>query len=88
MSSFKTLNNIAGWLVFAIAAIVLGLAAEPTGSLWDCGEFISGAYKLQVVHPPGAPVFLLLFVVSNLSSHSSHTEVFVIGKPNISTFAP
>lgn len=60
MSSFKTLNNIAGWLVFGIAAIVLGLAAEPTGSLWDCGEFISGAYKLQVVHPPGAPVFLIV----------------------------
>jgi Protein of unknown function (DUF2723) len=60
MTSFKTLNNAAGWLVFAIAAIVLGLAAEPTGSLWDCGEFISGAYKLQVVHPPGAPIFLLV----------------------------
>lgn len=58
--SFKTLNNIAGWLVFGIAAIVLGMAAEPTGSLWDCGEFISGAYKLQVVHPPGAPIFLLV----------------------------
>lgn len=60
MTSFKMLNNLAGWLVFAIAAIVLGLAAEPTGSLWDCGEFISGAYKLQVVHPPGAPIFLLV----------------------------
>lgn len=60
MASFKTLNNIAGWLTFAIAAVVLGLAAEPTGSLWDCGEFISGAYKLQVVHPPGAPIFLLV----------------------------
>jgi hypothetical protein len=58
--SFKTLNNLAGWLVFGIAAVVLGLAAEPTGSLWDCGEFISGAYKLQVVHPPGAPVFLIV----------------------------
>ncbi len=58
--SFKTLNNITGWLVFGIAAIVLGLAAERTGSLWDCGEFISGAYKLQVVHPPGAPIFLLV----------------------------
>jgi hypothetical protein len=58
--SFKTLNNAAGWLTFAVAATVLGLAAEPTGSLWDCGEFISGAYKLQVVHPPGAPVFLLI----------------------------
>ncbi|MFZ4633100.1 MAG: DUF2723 domain-containing protein [Saprospiraceae bacterium] len=58
--TFKTLNNLTGWLTFAIAAVVLGLAAEPTGSLWDCGEFISGAYKLQVVHPPGAPVFLLI----------------------------
>jgi len=58
--SFKTLNNLAGWITFGIAAIVLGLAAEPTGSLWDCGEFISGAYKLQVVHPPGAPIFLLV----------------------------
>lgn len=58
--SFKTLNNITGWLVFGISAIVLGMAAERTGSLWDCGEFISGAYKLQVVHPPGAPIFLLV----------------------------
>jgi hypothetical protein len=58
--SFKTLNNITGWLVFGITAIVLGMAAERTGSLWDCGEFIAGAYKLQVVHPPGAPVFLLV----------------------------
>jgi hypothetical protein len=58
--SFKTLNNIAGWLTFAITGAVLVAAAEPTGSLWDCGEFISGAYKLQVVHPPGAPIFLLV----------------------------
>ncbi|TNE57600.1 MAG: DUF2723 domain-containing protein [Bacteroidetes bacterium] len=60
MQSFKTLNNLTGWLVFAVTAIVLGAAAEPTGSLWDCGEFIAGAYKLQVVHPPGAPIFLLV----------------------------
>ncbi|MBK8554304.1 MAG: DUF2723 domain-containing protein [Lewinellaceae bacterium] len=60
MNNFKTLNNITGWLVFAIAAAVLGAAVEPTGSLWDCGEFISGADKLQVVHPPGAPIFLLI----------------------------
>lgn len=75
--SFRTLNNIAGWVTFAIAAIVLGLAAEPTGSLWDCGEFISGAYKLQVVHPPGAPVFLLVgrlftWVASLVSSDPSN----------------
>ena len=58
--NFRTLNNIAGWLTFVIAILVLAAAAEPTGSLWDCGEFISGAYKLQVVHPPGAPIFLLV----------------------------
>ena len=60
MNSFKTLNNIAGWFTFAIAAVVLAASAQPTGSLWDCGEFISGAYKLQVVHPPGAPIFLIV----------------------------
>ena len=56
----KLTTNIAGWLVFAIATIVYYFSAEPTGSLWDCGEFILGAYKLQVVHPPGAPLFVLV----------------------------
>ena len=58
--SFKKLSNIAGWIVFGIAFIVYFLTVERTGSLWDCGEFILGAYKLQVVHPPGAPLFLLI----------------------------
>jgi hypothetical protein len=58
--AYRTLNNLAGWIVFAVAAIVYFFSAEPTGSLWDCGEFVSGAYKLQVVHPPGAPIFLLI----------------------------
>ena len=57
---FRTINNITGWLVFLITAIVYYFSAEPTGSLWDCGEFVSGAYKLQVVHPPGAPLFLII----------------------------
>lgn len=57
---FKPLNNLVGWLVFTLACITYALTAEPTGSLWDCGEFISGSYKLQVVHPPGAPFFLLV----------------------------
>lgn len=60
MSSFKRTTNIVGWLVFAVATVVYYLSAERTGSLWDCGEFILGAYKLQVVHPPGAPLFLLV----------------------------
>ncbi len=57
---FKKLSTIVGWVVFAIAATVYILTAEPTGSLWDCGEFITGAYKLEVVHPPGAPMFMLV----------------------------
>lgn len=46
--------------MFAVAALVYILTAEPTGSLWDCGEFISAAHKLEVVHPPGAPLFLMI----------------------------
>ena len=60
MSLYKKLTAIAGWTVFAIAMIVYFFSAERTGSLWDCGEFILGAYKLQVVHPPGAPLFLIV----------------------------
>lgn len=60
MKSYKNWYNIAGWLVFAIATIVYYFSVERTGSLWDCGEFITGAYKLQVVHPPGAPLFVLV----------------------------
>jgi hypothetical protein len=58
--NFKLLNNVAGWLVFAITATVFFYSIESTGSLWDCGEFVAGADKLQVVHPPGAPLFLLI----------------------------
>lgn len=60
MGSSKKLFRITGWVVFAIALTVYFFSAERTGSLWDCGEFILGAYKLQVVHPPGAPLFLLV----------------------------
>ncbi|MCP3928497.1 MAG: DUF2723 domain-containing protein [Bacteroidetes bacterium] len=60
MKSAARLRNIAGWIVFGIAFIVYFFSAERTGSLWDCGEFITGAYKLQVVHPPGAAMFLLI----------------------------
>lgn len=59
MKHFKFLNNLFGWLVFAIAALTYLLTMEPTASFWDCGEFISTAYKLDVGHPPGAPFFML-----------------------------
>ncbi|OAV45744.1 DUF2723 domain-containing protein [Lewinella sp. 4G2] len=60
MGKLNRLHKITGWLVFAVAAIVYILSAERTGSLWDVGEFILGAHKLQVVHPPGAPLFLII----------------------------
>ncbi len=60
MENFKKVNNITGWIVFAIATLVYFLTLEPTASWWDCGEYIATAYKLQVGHPPGAPLFQLL----------------------------
>jgi len=57
---YHKIVNAAGWIVFAIAFTVYFFTVERTGSLWDCGEFITGAYKLEVVHPPGAALFLLI----------------------------
>jgi MFS family permease len=58
--NFQRINNIAGWSVFGIALITYWLTMEPTASYWDCGEFIAISYKLEVSHPPGAPLFMLL----------------------------
>ncbi|MBU1013480.1 MAG: DUF2723 domain-containing protein [Bacteroidetes bacterium] len=60
MISYRKINNITGWAIFAIATLVYMLTVEPTASWWDCGEYIATAFKLQVGHPPGAPLFQLL----------------------------
>lgn len=60
MNNFRLINNLSGWLIFLVAASLYLLTAEPTASLWDCGEYISTAAKLQVGHPPGAPLFQLI----------------------------
>ena len=66
------------WLVFVIAAIVYGLTVEPTASLWDCPEFIACGYKLEIGHPPGAPVFMLAAnLFSQLASDPSQVALMV-----------
>ncbi len=60
MTYFNKWNNIAGWAVFAVALVTYVLTAEPTASWWDCMEFTATSYKLEVGHPPGAPLFMMI----------------------------
>ena len=69
---FKRWNRIVGWVVFAIAALTYLLTIEPSSSLWDCGEFVATSYKLEVGHPPGAPLFMLLARIATLFAPSTH----------------
>lgn len=59
MKRYRLINNLLGWIAFAIAAVTYCLTVEPTASFWDCPEFITTANKLEVGHPPGAPFFML-----------------------------
>ena len=67
MKKYRLVDNVVGWIAFMIAAITYCLTVEPTASFWDCPEFISTGYKLEVGHPPGAPFFML---TANLFSQS------------------
>ncbi len=59
MRKYQLINNVLGWVTFLIAAFVYCSTIEPTASFWDCPEFITTGYKLEVGHPPGAPFFML-----------------------------
>jgi tetratricopeptide (TPR) repeat protein len=75
MKNFQTINNIFGWIVFAIALTTYWLSMEPTASFWDCGEFIAASYKLQVPHPPGAPLFLMIGRMFSMLSFGDTQQV-------------
>ena len=59
MKTFRLVDNALGWLTFFIAAFVYCSTIEPTASFWDCPEFITTGYRLEIGHPPGAPFFML-----------------------------
>ena len=75
MQSFKRLNTVVGWAVFAVALFTYASTVERTASFWDCGEFIASSFKLQVPHPPGAPFFLLLGRLFSMLSFGNLTNV-------------
>ena len=78
MKQFRLVDNILGWLTFAIAAFVYCSTIEPTASFWDCPEFISTGYKLEIGHPPGAPFFMLTAnLFSQFASDPSHVAYMV-----------
>ena len=75
MRNYQKLNNILGWIIFAIASMVYILTCEPTASFWDCGEYIATSYKLMVGHPPGAPFFQIMGRVFSLFAGDNHQMV-------------
>jgi hypothetical protein len=76
---FRRWNNITGWLVFAISLVVYLMTVEPTVSFWDCGEFILCSFRMEVGHPPGAPLFLMIGRMFALlaGSDTSHVAVWI-----------
>ncbi len=75
MNRFNLVNNVLGWITFVIALVTYTLTLEPTVSFWDCGEFISASFRLQICHPPGAPLFLLLGRLFSLFAGDDITQV-------------
>jgi hypothetical protein len=74
MTNYQRINNIIGWIVFAIAAFTYCSTIEPTASFWDCGEYIATSFKMEVGHPPGAPLYQLLARTFSLFAGSDATQ--------------
>jgi tetratricopeptide (TPR) repeat protein len=82
---YKKLNNYIGWGVFLFATIVYFMTLEPTTSLWDCGEYITTAYKLEVGHPPGAPLFMMLGRLFTLFTSAENAAMMINGMSALSS---
>lgn len=76
--SFRLINRVTGWVAFVIASLTYILTAEPTASLWDCGEFIATSVGLQVGHPPGAPLFMIISRLFAIFAPSADTQALMI----------
>lgn len=76
--SFRLINRVTGWVTFVIASLTYILTAEPTASLWDCGEFITTSVGLQVGHPPGAPLFMIVSRLFAIFAPSAETQAVMI----------
>lgn len=76
--NFKFINRISGWAIFVVASLTYILTAEPTASLWDCGEFITTSVGLQVGHPPGAPLFMIVSRLFAIFAPSAETQALMI----------
>jgi hypothetical protein len=75
MSRYNLINSALGWITFVIALVTYTITLEPTVSFWDCGEFISASYRLQICHPPGAPLFLMIGRLFSLMAGTDVTQV-------------
>lgn len=87
MSKYNQLNSVLGWLLFAISLATYTLTLEPTVSFWDCGEFISASYRLQICHPPGAPLFLMIGRIFSLLASDPSTVAFWVNMVSAVTSA-
>lgn len=87
MSKYNQLNNVLGWLLFGISLATYTLTLEPTVSFWDCGEFISASYRLQICHPPGAPLFLMIGRIFSLLASDASTVAFWVNMVSAVTSA-
>lgn len=87
MSKYNQLNSVLGWILFAVSLVTYTLTLEPTVSFWDCGEFISASYRLQICHPPGAPLFLMIGRVFSLMASDPSKVAFWVNMVSAVTSA-